>query len=69
MQPLESRESITLHSISVIFIFFVYASTVYNLNACTPSDMLSFINRVLDMCIGRDELDHPITWEMVEEHV
>ncbi len=31
--------------------------------------MLSFIKGVIDMCIGRDELDDPITWEMVEEHV
>jgi len=31
--------------------------------------MLSFIQGVIHMCIGRDELDYPITWEMVEEHV
>ena len=31
--------------------------------------MLSFIKGVIDMCIGRDELDDPITGEMVEEHV
>ena len=36
--------------------------------AC-PLTMLSFIKGVIYMCIGRDELDHPITWEMVEEHV
>lgn len=31
--------------------------------------MLSIISQILNMCIGHDELDHPVTWEMVEEHV
>jgi len=31
--------------------------------------MLAILARIVDMCIGKDELEHPVTWEMVEEHV
>ena len=31
--------------------------------------MLLFLKTLFRMCVGVDELEHPITWEMVEEHV
>lgn len=52
------------------FLFFLFVRQQYiTLTPARPLTMLSFIKGVIYMCIGRDELDHPITWEMVEEHV
>ena len=31
--------------------------------------MLYFLKQIINMCVGHDELQHPIHWEMVEEHV
>ena len=31
--------------------------------------IVSFLQRLINMCIGVDELEHPVSYVMVEEHV
>ena len=31
--------------------------------------ILSFLQKLINMCIGVDELEHPVSYVMVEEHV